>query len=561
MSEGLGQRPRWRAALPIAVSVVLLWILGRKVDLDLLRTTFQEVDAVWTLSAALVFGLAMMLKAWRWALTLKLRGLSTHAIAAYRNAFIGGFASFFTLGPASGDLVKAALYGRWYGYRVEDVAAAAYLDRLCGVIGWGISTGIALVVSMILGVAASGDLDVGWVFRVFSLAVVFVGFSGLVGWGFWRRNHERGLGRFVDSFTKGVVVLLRTPRTSFWLLLLSIASHVLHTLSGALGFIAVGASAPLWGLLWALPLVNFAASLPISMGGVGVRESVSMWTLGVFEVGGEIAIAGGALWTLWTAMVCLWGGWLWWRAHRARSQTTSGLTAPKSVSVVIPTWNEEEEIGACLERIQSVPEVDQVVVADGGSLDRTLEIAVTFGATALRCRERGRGPQLREGCAAASGDVILILHADTWLDPQCGRAALDCLRDPAVIWGGYWKRFRDGPWFMAGSRVRCLQRLLTAGRVFGDQGIFVRRDAMERIGGHPAPVLMEEFELQRELRRYGRMGLADAQVWTSARRFIEQGVLSTYWRMGWVMFRYRLGASPERLLEIYQRTNREKDSG
>ena len=160
---------------------------------------------------------------------------------------------------------------------------------------------------------------------------------------------------------------------------------------------------------------------------------------------------------------------------------------------------------------------------------------------------------MRLGAAGATGDVVLLLHADTWLPPHAGRAALDCLQRPGVVAGGFWKSFRDAPWLMRGSRLRCGIRLWLSGRVLGDQAMFVRRDVLERIGGVPDVPLMEEFELCRRLRQIGRLALADATVTTSPRRFLERGIIRTYMRMWHVTLRSWLGTPPEELRRIYDR--------
>jgi hypothetical protein len=79
----------------------------------------------------------------------------------------------------------------------------------------------------------------------------------------------------------------------------------------------------------------------------------------------------------------------------------------------------------------------------------------------------------------------------------------------------------------------------------------VKRDVLENCGGVPDVPLMEEFELCKNLASHGRIALASGPVLTSARKFREEGMLRTYWRMARCTLRYWLGASPEKLVEIY----------
>jgi rSAM/selenodomain-associated transferase 2 len=214
--------------------------------------------------------------------------------------------------------------------------------------------------------------------------------------------------------------------------------------------------------------------------------------------------------------------------------------------------NEAAGLPETLRRARLVPEVSEIIVSDGGSTDATERIARESGALWIT-GARGRGGQLRRGAATATGDVIVLLHADTWLPPGAGRAVSLALNDPRAVGGGFYKAFRDPHWLMRGSRLRCWFRWALLRRFFGDQAIFVRRPVLERIGGVPDWPLMEEFGLCDALRQEGRLVLARATVTTSARRFRERGVLSTYWLMARVLLRYRLGASPEELRRLYQR--------
>ena len=101
--------------------------------------------------------------------------------------------------------------------------------------------------------------------------------------------------------------------------------------------------------------------------------------------------------------------------------------------------------------------------------------------------------------------------------------------------------------------ARCALRLWLGGRILGDQAMFIRRDALEAVGGMPDLSLMEEIELCCRLRRRGRLVLADATVSTSTRRFRKRGVLRTYLRMGHVTLRHWLGAKPVELQRLYER--------
>lgn len=227
-------------------------------------------------------------------------------------------------------------------------------------------------------------------------------------------------------------------------------------------------------------------------------------------------------------------------------------SAPRTISIVIPTLNETGELAETVRRARALPEVCEIIVVDGGSRDRTRELAAELGCTVLTA-PASRGGQLRLGASRATGDVVLLLHADTWLPPEAGRAVLACFRDERVVGGGFWKIFRDPHWLMRGSRARCALRLWFGGRILGDQATFVRRDSLERLGGVPDVPLMEDIELSRRLRRLGRLALANATVSTSTRRFRKLGVLRTYLRMAHVTLRHWLGATPEELRQLYER--------
>ena len=226
-----------------------------------------------------------------------------------------------------------------------------------------------------------------------------------------------------------------------------------------------------------------------------------------------------------------------------------------TISVISPTLNEADELPETLRRAHAVAEVTEIIVVDAGSSDSTCEIAREQNCSVLEC-EPSRGKQLRLGAEKAEGDIILLLHADTWLPEDAGKAMIECLSQPLVVAGGFHKTFRDRPGYIPFSRLRLEFFCRVLKSIYGDQGIFVRREILEEVGGVPDVPLMEEFELCKKLSSQGRLALAKATVQTSSRKFAKEGVLKTYWRMTVCTVRYWLGASPEKLVEIYYPKNK-----
>ena len=225
-----------------------------------------------------------------------------------------------------------------------------------------------------------------------------------------------------------------------------------------------------------------------------------------------------------------------------------------ALSVIIPTLNEASELPETLKRARAIPEVKEIIVVDARSTDDTQVIARKHNCIVIES-EPSRGKQLRLGAQQTSGDVILFLHADTWLPDNAGVVIAKNLARPLVVAGGFHKTFRDGRGYIPFSRLRLAFFCRVLKSIYGDQGIFVRREILEAVGGVPDVPLMEEFELCKKLSSQGYLALAAVAVQTSSRKFAKEGVLKTYWRMTLCTIRYWLGASPETLLRIYYPKN------
>ncbi len=202
-----------------------------------------------------------------------------------------------------------------------------------------------------------------------------------------------------------------------------------------------------------------------------------------------------------------------------RSPGSDARMAPGTVSVLIPTLNEAGTLGRCLASFADAAEVREVIVADGGSTDDTVRVAAAAGAKVV-VGARSRGGQIRAGSEAASGDVLLVVHADCTLAPRAPRRVLDALAArPEAAGGCFGMAFDDGGW--SGAVISGLNNLRAAatGIAFGDQAQFVRADTLARIGGFPPLMLMEDVELSLRMKRAGRMLYLGRGVTVSGRRW------------------------------------------
>ena len=225
------------------------------------------------------------------------------------------------------------------------------------------------------------------------------------------------------------------------------------------------------------------------------------------------------------------------------------MSTSPTISVIIPTLNEADELSATLRHAQAIDGLHEIIVVDAGSTDSTRDLARAAGCHVIHSQPN-RGLQQRLGAQHASGDIILFLHADTWLPHDAGKTIRQTLAKPNVIAGAFQKRFRDRG-ALPGSRIRCWLLWKWFNKFFGDQAIFVKRHALEQAGGVPAIPLMEEYELCKALEPHGRLMLAHTAVTTTARKFRKEGTFQNYYRMVRCHAQLLLGTSPQQLKKFY----------
>ena len=228
-----------------------------------------------------------------------------------------------------------------------------------------------------------------------------------------------------------------------------------------------------------------------------------------------------------------------------------GPDAPLALSIVVPALDEARNLERLLPELRILAPEAEVLVADGGSADDTEAVVRRAPGARLVTAPRGRALQMNAGAAAATGDVLLFLHADTRLPAGFEGAIVCALGDLRVV-GGRFDVVLDNPrWpFRMVSALMNLRSRLS-GIFTGDQAIFVRRAAFEALGGYAAIPLMEDIELTRRLRRLGRVACLRQRVRTSARKWERDGVARTILLMWTLRLCYFCGARPERLHRWY----------
>jgi rSAM/selenodomain-associated transferase 2 len=219
------------------------------------------------------------------------------------------------------------------------------------------------------------------------------------------------------------------------------------------------------------------------------------------------------------------------------------------ISVIVPTLNEARSLGSTLDVLTSLPGVLEVIVVDGGSVDKTVPIARKYNVQLLHA-QRGRGIQIHAGAQAARGDIFWFVHADTHPPPDAASQIEASLTRTNVSGGCFAVRFNS-----TSRQARFLEWFYThlrrLGLCYGDATLFVRRADYERLGGFRPFPLFEDVDLVGRLRRLGRFACLPAAVITSSRRFEGRRFVRVlaWWMI--LQFLYWLGISPINLARMY----------
>ncbi|MGE3147256.1 MAG: TIGR04283 family arsenosugar biosynthesis glycosyltransferase, partial [Pseudorhodoplanes sp.] len=196
------------------------------------------------------------------------------------------------------------------------------------------------------------------------------------------------------------------------------------------------------------------------------------------------------------------------------------------------------------------------IVVDGGSDDGTPGLAASLASRVLTA-PRGRAAQMNAGAAAARGDILIFLHADTRLPEGADRRVQEALAQSNRVWGRFDVRIEGRHPLLPLIAALMNARSRLSGIATGDQAMFAGRQAFEAVGGFADIALMEDIEMSRRLKALSPPLCLRDKVVTSGRRWERRGVLRTILTMWRLRLAYFCGAAPAGLARRYGYAPRE----
>lgn len=218
------------------------------------------------------------------------------------------------------------------------------------------------------------------------------------------------------------------------------------------------------------------------------------------------------------------------------------------ISVVVPVYNEEKVLERTLFELTRQLDSHELICVDGGSSDRSAEIARRFGK--VLTSEKGRAAQMNRGAAEGWGETLLFLPADSVLETGALGAVEEAVQQ-GYVGGCFTQRIQGERFLFRTMELSGNVRAQWLHIFYGDQAIFVKRRLFQELGGFPNLPLFEDVAFTRRLRWAGRTVVLRNQVYTSARRWERGGILKECFRNWSLLGLYALGVRPGRLARFY----------
>lgn len=211
------------------------------------------------------------------------------------------------------------------------------------------------------------------------------------------------------------------------------------------------------------------------------------------------------------------------------------------ISIIIPTLNEEKVIAQTLAHTLELAGTCEIIIADGGSTDKTIQIAQQFDAVTVTHSSRGRAKQMNSGAAHAHGEWLLFLHADTLLPATALTQISAFENNHCVQAGGFLQQFSGSDWRLKLVSYLDNRRCRKSRIIFGDQALFIKSGLFANLNGFPEQDILEDVAFSQKLNQVTTPILIEAAAVTDSRRFEQAGIFKSFMRVAAILTRLKMG--------------------
>ena len=220
------------------------------------------------------------------------------------------------------------------------------------------------------------------------------------------------------------------------------------------------------------------------------------------------------------------------------------------ISIIIPTLNEARYLGETLAKIRQLSP-HELIISDGGSNDDTLKIAAKYTQHLIKT-PAGRALEMNAGAQAATGDLLLFLHADSYIKLASYKKMLYAMKNPEVIGGAFSLLIDSNRMALQIINQFANLRSKYLGRAYGDQAFFVKKQVFQKMEGFTEFPICEDLDFYKRLKIMGPVALLKEEVPTSPRRGANEGIWFTTIRNILIATLFELGFPPRILTKWYQ---------
>lgn len=223
----------------------------------------------------------------------------------------------------------------------------------------------------------------------------------------------------------------------------------------------------------------------------------------------------------------------------------------RKISIIIPVYNEAATINNLMDNLDLFKDSCEIIFVDGGSSDGSPDI-IQERYKLVSSPKKGRANQMNYGASLAKGDILLFLHADSFLAKDALSQIQNIISKGSKV-GCFRIKFQSNTILMKICGFMSDFRVAFRNIAFGDQGIFITKGYFNDLAGFRDIPLMEDYQLSMDIKAdREKIALAKSHIVTSERRFLENGRLKTMARMQKLQHMYRKGVDVEEIAKLYK---------